>query len=335
MTTPTLRAGIVGLGHMGRHHARTVHHLDDVHLVGALDPAGDPHGAARGCPVFTDLEQLLHRGVDYVVLACPTAIHAELGLQLATAGIPTLIEKPLATNVDAAIHLTHAYHAAGVPAAVGYIERFNPAVTQLHRKLQDGLLGDIFDISTRRTSAHPGRITDVGVVHDLATHDIDLTTWITGHQFSSITARITNRTGRPHEDSLTALAQLTNGTITQHHVSWISPTPQRLITVSGDNGCLTADTVTSKLTLVTGCADPNNPHQYTAGLDGAAQLDLVPADPLISEHRAFRERLRGRPSMIASLQSGLDAVLVACAALRSSRTGATTAIDRRFAARQW
>ncbi|MFG2218444.1 Gfo/Idh/MocA family oxidoreductase [Streptomyces sp. NPDC048685] len=112
---------------------------------------------------------------DYAVLACPTLLHEPLGTALAAADISTRIEKPLAGDLASARRLAEAFHAAAVPAAVGYTERFNPALIALRQRLEAGQLGDVFSIATRRTGPYPVRITDIGVIHDFATHDLDLT----------------------------------------------------------------------------------------------------------------------------------------------------------------
>ncbi|MGH3815719.1 MAG: Gfo/Idh/MocA family protein [Pseudonocardiaceae bacterium] len=211
MSAHRLRAGLIGLGRMGHHHARVLRHLPGVDLVAVVDPAGDRYHAAAGITLLPDLDALLHHGIDYAVLACPTLLHEPLGTTLATAGIPTLIEKPLAADTDAAHRLAEAFRTARVPAAVGYIERFNPALISLRARVQEGQLGDIIQISTRRTRPFPARPVDVGVVHDLATHDIDLTAWISGQHYTSIAACTAHRSTGPHEDLLAALGQLADG----------------------------------------------------------------------------------------------------------------------------
>jgi predicted dehydrogenase len=329
MNAGTLRVGLIGLGRMGRHHARVLRTLAGVALVGALDPNGDHYRAADGVPLATDPDALIRLGLDYAVLACPTVLHEPLGTVLAAAGIPTLIEKPLASDPAAAGRLADAFHTAGVPAAVGYIERFNPALIALRQHVQDGQLGDVFSVATRRTGPYPVRITDVGVIHDLATHDLDLTAWLTGARYTSITARTAHRSGRSHEDLLAAIGQLSDGTIADHQVNWISPLKARTTTVMGDHGILIADTLTAELTHW--AHDCNGPRALTASFGGAVEGDItrygIPRhDPLTSEHEAFRDLVLGRTQRPASLQDGLNAVLTAHAAQQASRTGTTTAV---------
>ncbi|CAM5366929.1 Dehydrogenase OS=Streptomyces tendae OX=1932 GN=F3L20_15395 PE=3 SV=1 [Streptomyces tendae] len=126
-----LRAGLVGLGSMGRHHARVLAGLEGVDLVGVVDPMGDKFGAAQGAPILNTVEELIALGVDYTVVACPTHLHEEVGLALAEAGVCALIEKPVADTVEGARRLVEAFESRGLVAGVGHIERCNPALRSL------------------------------------------------------------------------------------------------------------------------------------------------------------------------------------------------------------
>ena len=330
MNPAALRVGLIGLGRMGRNHARVLQALDGVTLVGALDPHGDRYRAANGIPLAPDLDALIRSGLDYAVLACPTLLHEPLGTALAAASIPTLIEKPLAGDPTAALRLAEAFRHADVPAAVGYVERFNPALIALRQRLEDGQLGDIFSVATRRTGPYPVRITDVGVIHDLATHDLDLTAWITGTRYTSIAARAAYRSGRPQEDLIVAIGQLSNGTITHHQVNWVSPLKERITVVTGDHGILVADTLTADLTYwANGCVPTR--WDALAAFRGVAEGDvtryaLAKQEPLAAEHEAFRDLVLGRSHRTAPLHDGLHAVLAAHTALQATRTGTTIAV---------
>jgi UDP-N-acetylglucosamine 3-dehydrogenase len=325
-----LRAGLIGLGRMGRHHARILRQLDHVTLAAAVDPAGDPYRAADGIPVLASLEDLLAAGIDYAVLACPTGLHEPLGIRLAAAGVPTLIEKPLAPDTATASRLARAFETASVPAAVGYIERFNPALIALRTRLRDGQLGEIFQIGTRRTGPFPVRITDVGVVQDLATHDLDLTSWVTGQHYTEIAARTAHLSGRPHEDLLAAIGVLDGNTIACHLVNWLSPLKERTVIVTGVNGCLAADTLTADLTY---WANGTEPTQWDAlsAFRGVTEGDVIryaikKKEPLLAEHEAWRDTVLGEPASITPVQHGVNAILVAEAALEAARTGTTVPI---------
>jgi predicted dehydrogenase len=308
-----LRAGLIGAGMMGRHHARVLQHLDGVELVGVADPQGDRHHAADGVPIVATLHELLNLGIDYCVVATPATTHATIGHQLATRKIPTLIEKPLATSLADATSLTAAFSVSRTLAAVGHVERYNPAVRSLRTRIAGHTLGRIYQIDTRRQGPNPRRITDTGVALDLATHDIDLTTYITGRRITTVTARTAARRDSEYEDILACICDLGDGAFSTHHVTRLAPTTQRRITVISEHGYLEADTVTNTLTF-----SPSTP--------GAAPIVReqahAPNDPLRMEHETFRDTLQGQSCQmnIVTLPEATDAVAVAEAMRNSART---------------
>lgn len=128
------------------------------------------------------------------------------------------------------------------------MERYNPALQSMRTRLAQGALGEVFQVVTRRQGPFPARIADVGVIFDLATHDIDLTAWVTGQEYLSVSARVAHRNGRTNEDLVSGIGQLTDGTVVTHLVNWLSPLKERVITVTGEKGCPVADTLTVDLT---------------------------------------------------------------------------------------
>jgi predicted dehydrogenase len=325
-----LRAGLIGVGAMGRHHARVLAGLEGVDLVGVVDPMGDPNGFAQGAPVVATVEELLGLGIDYAVVACPTGLHEEVGLALAGAGVGALIEKPLADSVDAARRLVDAFEARALVAAVGHIERFNPALQSLRTRLEAGELGEVFQVVTRRQGPFPHRIADVGVVKDLATHDIDLTAWVTGKEYVSVAARTVSKSGRPHEDMVAVVGQLTDGTMVNHLVNWLSPLKERFTSVTGERGCFVADTLTADLTFFANGAVTTEWEALRA-FRGVAEGDMVrfaiaKREPLLVEHERFRDAVLGKPGDIVTLRQGLRTVEVSAAVLESAESGTTVSV---------
>jgi len=311
-----LRAGLVGLGVMGRHHARVLRSLDGVELVGVYDPAPALPDQIDGTPVYRDLSALLDLGLDYCVVAAPTVFHLELGTELAGRGIHALIEKPVASDTASADALCTLFEAAGLVGGVGHIERFNPALQAMRRRLEDGLIGEIFQIATRRQGPFPGRIADVGVVKDLATHDIDLTAWVSQQDYVSVNARTTHRSGREHEDMVIAIATLSGGTIASHTVNWLSPFKERTTVVTGEKGALVADTLTADLTLhQNGVIESqwDRVSTFRGVTEGdVTRFALVRKEPLLAEHEAFRDAvLTGETSGIVTLREGRQALMIA------------------------
>lgn len=311
----TLRAGVLGLGIMGRHHCRVLNALDGVDFVGVYDPADGVPSTIEGQPVTKELETFL-RGIDYAVIATPTAYHREMGQLLAEHGVHALIEKPVAHTAEASRELVQLFREAGLVGGVGHIERFNPALQSMRSRLADGLLGDIYQIATRRQGPFPGRIADVGVIKDLATHDIDLTAWVSQQSYVSVNARTTHRSGRPHEDMVVAIGTLSKGAIATHTVNWLTPFKERTTIVTGENGALVADTLTADLTYYeNGVGDSNWTGVST--FRGVSEGDVIrfalhKKEPLLAEHEAFRDAvLSGDTSGIVTLEQGADVVDIA------------------------
>ena len=171
-----LRVSVVGAGLMGRIHARVVAEHPQTQLADVVDSSPDAERVAwdRRARWLRDLDELLAGPLpDAAIVSVPTSEHAAVALPLLEAGVPVLVEKPIAAEVEEARALIDAARAAGVALAVGHVERFNPAVRALEERLRDGALGRVFQFHARRLSPFPQRIGDTGVAHDLATHDLE------------------------------------------------------------------------------------------------------------------------------------------------------------------
>ena len=332
-TTPTraLRAGLIGLGSMGRNHARTLASLPGVNFVAVCDPARDAAGAALGRSVVGSVEDLVRAGLDYCVVAAPTGLHEAIGLQLADAGVHMLVEKPVAGDSAAAGRLVEAFARAGLVGAVGHIERYNPALQSLKARLESGDLGEIYQIATRRQGPFPARIADVGVALDLATHDLDLTAFVTGERYVSISARTAYKSGRAHEDLIAATGTLSRGTVANHLVNWLSPQKERVTIVTGERGTFTASTLTGDLTFAAN-GTVESVWDDVAHFRGVSEGDVIryalaKPEPLRVEHEAFRDAVLGDPKApIVPLDGGLAAVAVAEAIIASARSGDTVTV---------
>jgi predicted dehydrogenase len=289
--------------------------LDGVDLVAVADPGGDPHGVAGGREVLGNVEELIAAGIDYCVVAVPTIYHELIALTLAAAGVHALIEKPLAPDTASATRVADAFESAGLIGAVGHIERYNPSLQEARRRIAAGDLGQVFQIATRRQGPFPPRIADVGVVKDLATHDIDLTAWVAQQPFTWVQARTAYRSGREHEDLVAAVGQLADGTVTNHLVNWLSPFKQRETVITGERGAFVCDTLTADLTFHA------NGTQATvwdevAQFRGVSEGDVIryaiaKPEPLKVEHEQFRDAVLGKDADIVTMRQGLATVRIA------------------------
>jgi UDP-N-acetylglucosamine 3-dehydrogenase len=330
MSVAPLRVGLVGIGMMGRNHARVLGSLDGVSLVVVADPAGDPHRAAGAARVVATVEELIKHGVDMAVVSTPTMFHFDAGLDLAAAGIPTLIEKPLATNLEEALRLVEAFEGAGLVNAVGHIERCNPALLALRSRLEAGDLGEIYQVATRRQGPFPNRIADVGVVKDLATHDIDLTAWVIQSPYRTVSAQTAHKSGREHEDLIAITAQMDDGTVASHLVNWLSPLKERVTVVTGERGAFVADTLHGDLTFHENGLIQTQWDQvstFRGVTEGNSTRFAIPKpEPLRVQHENFRDAVLGHDSEIVTMREGMQTVAVAEACIQSANEGRTVEI---------
>jgi UDP-N-acetylglucosamine 3-dehydrogenase len=320
-----LRAGLLGVGVMGKNHARVLREVDGIDLVAIADPGGDPHGAAGHLEVLPDVDAMLEVGLDIAVVAVPTQFHHDAAMKLAAAGVHALVEKPIAHSTEAGREMVAAFAQRGLVGAVGHVERFNPALQELRRRLEGGDIGEVYQIATRRQSTFPSRIADVGVGKDLASHDIDLTAWVAQSDYASVYAQTTFKSGREHEDMIAVTGRLGNDIIVNHLVNWLSPMKERVTVVTGERGTFIADTATGDLTFHANGTIPFEWESMSA-FRGVSEGDVTrfsfaKREPLRVEHEAFRDAVLGLESDIVTLEQGLHTLQVVEGAIESAQTG--------------
>ncbi|HVL61832.1 MAG TPA: Gfo/Idh/MocA family oxidoreductase [Microbacterium sp.] len=320
-----LRAGLLGVGMMGRHHARVLRELPGVDLVAIADPGGDPHGVAGDLAILPDVDAMIAVGIDIAVVAIPTRFHYDAALKLAEAGVHTLVEKPIAQTVEQGREMTDAFAARGLVGAVGHIERFNPALQELRRRIATGDLGEVYQIATRRQGPFPSRIADVGVVKDLGSHDVDLTAWVAQSEYASIAAQTLHKSGREFEDMVLATGRLQNGVLVSHVVNWLSPMKERVTIVTGEYGAFVADTSTGDLTFFRNGTVATE-WEAVSAFRGVSEGDMTrfafaKREPLRVEHEAFRDAVLGVRSDVVTMLEGLRTLVVVEGAIESARSG--------------
>lgn len=232
-----VKLAVVGVGALGQHHARILSTMADVHLVGVVDSReqqGRQIAAKHGTQWFASPAQILPL-VQGVIIAVPTIFHQDVGLPFLEAGIAVLMEKPLAHSLQAAQTLQRMAVFRRSILQVGHVERFNPAFELLQEKIERPLY-----IRAQRLSPYTFRSTDIGVVHDLMIHDIDLVLALTGDSIVSVDTFGAVTFG-PHEDMAVARLKTSSGIIADITASRMSPVAERTIQVFSTNGCVTAD----------------------------------------------------------------------------------------------
>jgi len=323
-----LRGAVLGLGMIGRHHARLLQTSPRVTFAGAVDPEGDRYGAvADRTAVFASVEELLHRGrPDFAIVAVPTEEHLPVARALAAEGVHLLVEKPLAATTEEAEEIIAVVRAAGVRAAVGHVERFNPALLALRERRHE--VGEAILIATERVGPFPDRVRDVGVVKDLATHDLDIVRWLGGAPVRTLAAQTAHRMGREHEDLVLVTGRLASDVPFNCIVDWLTPTKRRQSRILGDRGMLVADTLTADLTLYRNgsvTSEWTSAQELRGVSEGdATRFALSRREPLLVELEAFCDLLGGdEDAPVVTLEEGLETVRCAERVLESARTGAS------------
>jgi len=327
----SLRAAVIGAGAMGRNHIRVLTGLPDVHLVGVSDSSQASLDAAlRGRTVrgYVDPAEMLDAvQPDFVVVATPTVAHAEMAELALSRGLHCLVEKPIAATRDEAERMWKLAEAAGVHLAIGHVERYNPAILQLRDRLTRGEGGDVHLLSARRTGPFPARILDVGVISDLATHDVDIMMMLTLSSVERVYAETAKRIHRTHEDLFCGTLRFEDGQIGLLDINWLTPFKTRELSVVCERGTFVANYLTQELTFYEN-AESAGGWDSLATLTGVSEGNMIRyqvdrVEPLRAEIQAFTSAIRGEGYRYVTAENGLATLDVTAALLRAAETNET------------
>jgi UDP-N-acetylglucosamine 3-dehydrogenase len=329
MKMGNLQVGLIGIGVMGKHHARILNSLEGVDLIGIVDPGQSAYikNLYPQLEIFAKPKELSDKKLDYCVIAAPTGFHKQIAIDMLKAGVHCLIEKPVALNyTDAQLIKEHTLNGSLI-VGVGHIERYNAAIRELRKRILNGELGEIYELSFRRQGPFPSRIDDVGVVKDLATHDIDLAIWLTGHNFTKVSGHVVNKSGRIHEDLVSINGLLSNNVIVNISVNWLSPYKERKLLVTCEKGAYTVDLLSAELKFYENGSHKVSQETYLH-FNGVTQGNITnyafdKPEPLLMEHLNFQKAILGQDAEIVSLIDGIEVLRVADAVIKSSLEGLT------------
>ncbi|MBD3316582.1 MAG: gfo/Idh/MocA family oxidoreductase [Chitinivibrionales bacterium] len=241
--TQRLKTVIIGLGVMGKNHFRILRDLPEIEIVGLCDPS--PQGIEDQA-VFGSVEHLLtEKEFDLAIIAVPTPYHREIAATLMKRGATMLIEKPVASTVWQAREILETAQQGNIPVAVGHTERFNPVVQTLKQEVAGK---EILSINIARIGPYPPRITNVGILTDLAVHDIDLLRFITGKEIVNGSIYKTRKIDGHLEDNATLSFQLEGKTVANIVTNWLTPFKKRRIEVATEDAYYEADLISQELT---------------------------------------------------------------------------------------
>ncbi len=309
------KVAVVGIGNMGRNHLRVLMDIPEAHVVGvadlnkkALDTAAQRYGVA----IFEDYRQMLDEAApDGIVVSVPTTSHREVTLEAIRRGISVLIEKPIAFSREEAEEMIAAARRQGVKLAVGHIERFNPAVVELKKRMESGQLGRAFMIHARRQSPVPRQVSDVGVAMDLATHELDMMLYLTGSDVVSLNAEISQvLRDKTREDIVFGLLRFDNGVLGVIDVNWVTPTTIRELVITGERGMFVVDYLRQDLYFYENPgarAALENVWDFSVNAGNMTRYQIERREPLRNELDNF----------VAAIATGSDVLIDGEAGLRS------------------
>jgi predicted dehydrogenase len=304
-----LRVGVVGVGVMGSNHARVFADLPGVTLVGIADPEPKQRDfvtGALGCGGFADIESLLDVGVDAVTIAAPTHLHRDLALACISRGVHVLVEKPIASSVEEGRTLIAAAARAGVTLMVGHVERFNPAVQTIKDAIRDE---DILSIAITRVGPFPPRMSNVGVVIDLAVHDIDLIRWFTDSEIVEVQPQVRSAVAE-REDIALLQFRTASGVLAHINTNWLTPFKARNVTVATRNKYVMGDLLTRQVTECFGF-QPDGSYSMR-------HLSVGHAEPLRAELQAFVSAICSGTAPAVTGEQGVAGLEIAIRCLQQS-----------------
>ena len=306
-----IRSAVIGCGSWGRNHARVYSELPNVELYAVSDmneKTAAEIGSKYQVPHYIDPFRVLEDpDVDVVNICTPTITHAELAMAAIKSGKNVLVEKPMTNTLQEAISLIKAAEQHKIVLTVGFVERFNPAVEEAYKMIGDGLIGDVILAHTRRVSRRPLRVGDVGVVKDLAIHDID----IVNHLFIDDPITVSAYAGsiaHKFEDYANIHIAYPRNRTAFIETNWLTPRRVRTCTVTGTEGIINVDYANQQVTV------ENNERIY--------QPFLINREPLYQELLAFTEAICNKTQPPVTGMDGLKALQICVGALESAETGA-------------
>ena len=304
----SLRVGVVGAGVMGTNHARVLAGLPDVTLVGIADPLPAHRTRAEeivGCKTYATVEELLDAGLDAVTIAAPTHLHRDVSLACIARNIHVLVEKPIASSVEEGREIVKAAKKAGVTLMVGHVERFNPAVAAIKQAIKGE---EILSIAITRVGPFPPRMSNVGVVIDLAVHDIDLIRWFTESDIVDVQPQLASAVAE-REDIALLQFRTASGVLAHINTNWLTPFKARNVTVATRGKYVQGDLLTRQ---VTECFGFQRDGSYSM-----RHLSVGHDEPLRAELLAFLVAVRSGNAPAVTGEEGVASLEIAIKCLEA------------------
>ncbi len=324
-----LNVAVIGVGSMGKNHARVYSEIEDINLVAICDSdnaCAKEIAEKYNAKAYSDYKEMIRKEkIDAVSICVPTKLHKEVALHAINAKINTLVEKPIATKIEEAKSIIEAAAKNKVKLMAGHIEIFNPVVQELKKRIEKNELGNILQVHCERLSLFPQRIIDVGVIVDLAIHEIYVLKYLVNSKIKRVYAETAQRFHYSHEDLVVGTVRFDNGTLGIINANWLTPKKVRRIEVTGEKGMFVANYLTQELyfyekQFASKYSDYSS--QFKMGTEGKKiKIDVKASEPLKNELIEFVSSIKGNKSPGVTGKDGLEALDIAQKFIESSKTG--------------
>ncbi len=320
-----MRTGVIGTGAMGKNHVRVYSEMENVELVGLsdLDSEGGKAIAKKFACRFYENHLELLKHVDAVTIGVPTSMHYKMGKDAVEAGVHVLMEKPLAGSLEEAQRIVEMAKDAGLTLAVGHIERHNPVVKHTKEMLKRNDFGKIITMSSRRVSNYPARIRDVGVIMDLAVHDIDVSRYLAGGEVVEVFAAAGKSGQTPFVDHATIMLKFDNDVLGIVDTNWLTPMRIREMSITCEKRFVRIDYMAQSIHISTskfGELDETNLYQLPLEME-TVSVGLKKEEPLKRELEDFVDAVESKRDSLVTGEDGIMAIRLAEAALKSATKG--------------
>ncbi|GAG71937.1 unnamed protein product [marine sediment metagenome] len=319
-----INVAVIGVGNIGKHHARIYHENDKCNLLAICDR--DRKRAIKtakkyNCSFFTDYEEMFNeKEINAVSIAVPTFEHEKVALKAFEYECHTLIEKPIAYSIKSAKKIINEAKKKNLILMIGHVERFNPAVIKAKRIIEKGEIGNIISMNSTRVGLFPPTIDRENVIFDLAIHEFDIYNFILNKKPQKILAM----SGSPLNNNIQDYAEILinyGDTIANIHVNWLTPVKIRKLCINGSKGYLELDYINQEITIYKTNLDITEFKDFKDFLKLSKQsskknIAIKYKEPLKEEIKNFLASIKNKQNPLISGEEGLSALEIAIEATK-------------------
>ncbi len=320
-----LNVAVIGIGAMGKSHARVYSDIDNVELVAVCDvnkEIAKKIADKYKTNYYVNYKNMLKKEkIEALSVCVPTILHKKVAVDVIKNKINLLVEKPIATTIKEAEEIINEAKKYNVKLMAGHIERFNPVVIELKKRIERNELGKIYTVHCVRLSPFPQRVVDVGVIVDLAIHEIDILKYIISSKIKRLYAETAQRIHSTHEDLLIGTIRFENTVLGVINANWLTPKKVREITITGEKGMLVANYLTQELYFYENEFVRKNTdnRDFMNVIEGKMiKIKIENREPLKNELEAFIESIKKNKRPPISGKDGLEALQIAQKFIESS-----------------